>query len=315
MSIFQYSSHFWIVFIRFSFHSLWVISWITFFILILILVQGSILSPVKAQATPVEDQPMSRQDNSIELPSYGELKHWDSEPNRKKLINDTLQLTALSGGILATIYLLPESYTNWDRDIKPSFSQWKENITTPVIDKDDFTLNYIGHPYFGATYVMIAKRAGYSDWQALHYSFWASFTYEAIESFAEEISIQDLFVTPLGGYLFYKGFTYLDHRIIKNKGKLLGSKFLARFIRIMNPLHAVDFPQYLKKKYKDLTRAELVRTHGEQAILDSQWDREENLHLGFRISRHPTTTTHCLSYRLQKCPKEPLWNLALQIKW
>lgn len=63
----------------------------------------------------------------------------------------------LSGGLLVSIiglYLMPESVTNWDRS-RFGFGAWAQDVQVgPVLDRDNFILNGISHPYFGAVYYL-----------------------------------------------------------------------------------------------------------------------------------------------------------------
>ena len=76
----------------------------------------------------------------------------------------------IGAGIL---YLLPESFTNWDKDDASNiFKKWKNNISEgPVKDSDDFFLNYITHPYWGAAYYMSARSSGASAPYSFLFSF------------------------------------------------------------------------------------------------------------------------------------------------
>ena len=57
--------------------------------------------------------------------------------------------TIVAYGVL---WLLPESFTQWDKEeMKKNGigAKWKENVKAgPVVDEDNFFLNYVMHPYF-----------------------------------------------------------------------------------------------------------------------------------------------------------------------
>jgi len=63
-------------------------------------------------------------------------------------------------------------------------------------------VNYLGHPYFGATYYTRARERGFDRIDSFLYSAFASALYEfGVEAFFEPPSYQDLVVTPVGGAL------------------------------------------------------------------------------------------------------------------
>ena len=72
----------------------------------------------------------------------------------------------------------------------------------PHLDDDKFYLNYMLHPYWGATYYIRGRERRLSRWQSLGYSALLSTLYEfGAEAFFEPVSYQDLIVTPLIGSL------------------------------------------------------------------------------------------------------------------
>jgi hypothetical protein len=101
------------------------------------------------------------------------------------------------------IYLLPESVSKWTSDHKDgSASKWLDNIERPRWDKDDWFVNYVGHPYVGAIYYTRARERGFSKGGAFVFSAVASAAYEfGVEALFERPSYQDLIVTPVAGAL------------------------------------------------------------------------------------------------------------------
>src|SRR4030095_2925249 len=112
------------------------------------------------------------------------------------------------GGIevigMSVLILLPKEVTKWSddwaqdawRNLKRSFS------TTPVWDKDDWALNYIGHPIAGSYYYNALRSQHASRFHSFLFSTAQSFIWEYfIEGMAERPSAQDLFVTPVVGSL------------------------------------------------------------------------------------------------------------------
>jgi hypothetical protein len=116
------------------------------------------------------------------------------------------------GGQIAAVaitYVMPESFSGWSSDQKNAgVKKYGENFTHPVLDKDKFYVNYVLHPYWGATYYIRGRERGLDQTYSFLYSTLLSAMYEfGTECIAERPSIQDLIVTPvfgslLGAYIF-----------------------------------------------------------------------------------------------------------------
>lgn len=104
------------------------------------------------------------------------------------------------------LYFMPESVSGWSEDYKKTtISHWKNNVQNPVWDKDQWWINYIFHPYWGAIYYIRARERGFGEFGSFCYSTLLSALFEfGIEAFFEPPSINDLIVTPVGGYLVGK---------------------------------------------------------------------------------------------------------------
>jgi hypothetical protein len=105
---------------------------------------------------------------------------------------------------MTVLILLPKEVTKWSnhwaqdamRNLKRSFT------TLPVWDKDDWQLNYIGHPIAGSYYYNALRSQNASRFHSFLFSTAQSFIWEYfIEGMAEKPSAQDLFVTPVVGSL------------------------------------------------------------------------------------------------------------------
>jgi hypothetical protein len=70
--------------------------------------------------------------------------------------------------------------------------------TSPVYDKDPFSVNQIGHPYQGGIYYGLARSAGLDYWQGLLYSIGGSFLWETVGETTPP-SINDHISTGIGG--------------------------------------------------------------------------------------------------------------------
>ena len=101
------------------------------------------------------------------------------------------------------LYLLPEDVTKWTAEQrKTSMHQWWENVQHPTWDKDNWYVNYLGHPYFGAIAYIRARERRFGAFGAFWYAALLSGLYEfGIEALFEQPSYQDLIVTPMAGTL------------------------------------------------------------------------------------------------------------------
>jgi len=101
------------------------------------------------------------------------------------------------------IYSMPQSVSGWSSEEKKNtFQKYSKNVFDPVFDKDQFYINYVLHPYWGATYYIRGRERGLDRFSAFAYSALISAMYEfGVECFFEKPSIQDLIVTPVAGSL------------------------------------------------------------------------------------------------------------------
>lgn len=154
------------------------------------------------------DQPFSGIDE------HGALLLLDEEAKDVDgLRRDTLYFAGYQFAAVAILYAMPESVTNWSAEDKQSysFSKYWNNVKNPQVDSDDFYLNYVIHPYWGASYFVRARERGYSNWESFWYSALLSAMFEfGAEALAEEPSYQDLVFTPALGSLV--GLWFMDVR-------------------------------------------------------------------------------------------------------
>ncbi len=103
--------------------------------------------------------------------------------------------------IVGTFYLLPESVIGYTREQKKlSAHKWGDHILHPDWDRDAFWLNFIAHPYWGASFYIRARERGFSRLGGFAYAALLSAVFEfATESLFERPSYNDLIVTPLLG--------------------------------------------------------------------------------------------------------------------
>ena len=122
--------------------------------------------------------------------------------DRDGLKRDTWYFLGYQVATIGILYMMPESVSGWTEEQKDeySLSVWWEHVTNPTWDSDDNYINYILHPYWGASYFVRARERGYDNKQAFWYSVLLSSMYEfGVEALFEEPSIQDLIVTPVFG--------------------------------------------------------------------------------------------------------------------
>jgi len=133
----------------------------------------------------------------------------DPAPDWNGIWRDTGILFGSQFVAAGIIYFMPESVSNWSSEQKRNtFKKYAENVFDPVVDKDQFYINYVLHPYWGATYYIRGRERGLGKVPSFVYSTLISAMYEfGVECFFEKPSIQDLIVTPavgslMGAFLF-----------------------------------------------------------------------------------------------------------------
>jgi len=134
--------------------------------------------------------------------------------------------------VMGLLYVAPESVSKWteeQKELGDLGNKWNQNVKDgPVVDEDDFVINYVGHPVSGAYYYVVARNDGYGWFGSFMYSvFVSTFVWEyGYEAFAEIPSIQDLISTPLVGSIMGEGMYHLEKMLDENGGLVFGSKTL-----------------------------------------------------------------------------------------
>lgn len=143
--------------------------------------------------------------------------------DREGLRRDTRYFLGYQWVTIGLLYLAPESVSGWTDEQKKGYSMsiWWDNVKNPQWDSDDAYLNYILHPYWGASYYVRARERGYNDREATLYSIMLSCMYEfGAEALFEEVSVQDLFVTPIGGTIVGRYFMKVRDRVRDREAEL-----------------------------------------------------------------------------------------------
>ena len=154
------------------------------------IVAASALYPVE------ESRPLMQSESSQAVDSL--------TPDWVGLKRDTKYFLGWQFVVIGALYSSPESVSSWSPEAKNEYGleKWKNNVTNPVLDGDDWYINFALHPYWGATYYTRARERGLdrteSFMTAVAWSALFEFTSEAL---FEPVSLQDLVVTPVAGAL------------------------------------------------------------------------------------------------------------------
>jgi len=162
---------------------------------------------------------------------------------QKKIIEDILYLQIGMITTIGVIAALPESISKWDKDDASTGSlgaKWRENVSDgPVVDEDDFLINYLGHPISGAIYYSMARNDGLDPFESfLFSSFMSTFVWEyGYEAFAEVPSVQDLWSTPIIGSLMGEWMYWLEKDLDEQNGLVFNSRYLGNISYFfLNPM-------------------------------------------------------------------------------
>ncbi len=146
-----------------------------------------------------------------------------TEPDWPGLRRDTYYFLGLQWAAIGVIYVLPDEFSGWSDSEKETnqLKRWREHVAEPVWDGDDFYINYVLHPYWGATYYIRGRERGLSRKGAFWFSVLHSSLFEfGAEAFFEPASIQDLIFTPTLGSLLGMYFESVRDGIKQRRGAL-----------------------------------------------------------------------------------------------
>jgi len=125
-------------------------------------------------------------------------------PDWRSIKFDTAYFMIYQLAAIGVLYVAPDHISGWNKHDKDDFKfkKWADNASNPVFDKDDWWINYIMHPYWGATYYTLGRERGLKRSQSFWFSFFLSTLFEyGAEALFEPVSIQDMIVTPVAGSL------------------------------------------------------------------------------------------------------------------
>ena len=122
-------------------------------------------------------------------------------PDWRGVGRDTAYFLAYQVVIVGLLYVSPESVSGWTKEDKEEL-KWAENVKNPHRDSDENYINYLLHPYWGATYYTRGRERGLDRAQSFLFSTALSTLYEfGVEAIFEKPSYQDLWATPVIGSL------------------------------------------------------------------------------------------------------------------
>jgi len=254
-------------------------------------------SLVAEYAPYLEQAPVVAEDVEEQARGYPWRGAPPDQPDWRGVRRDTYYFLGHQFAILALLYAAPESVSGWDSDAKNdySFSEWRDNVSNPVWDEDRWWINYILHPYWGGAYYIRAQERGLDRVQSFWYSVLLSTLFEyGAEALAEPVSIQDMVVTPVGGYLVGEYlFLPLRQRIRAKPGKLGWSD--KTLLALTDPLGVVN--------------AQVDRLLGVKATL--QWRP-----IGMPIPAHAAGMGGAAAGpQANSLSAVPVWGLQFRIDW
>ena len=153
------------------------------------------------------------------------------------------------------LYFSPELISKWDKSeltLENCLNNFKRAYSEPpIVDKDLWIVNYIGHPYQGAYFYNAVRSQNASILQSSLFCFGHSMLWEYFtEAFFEQPSIQDIIVTPITGIVFGE----LAHRAIVRMSKNGYTWYEKGLIVLINPMYVLNNgfkPRPLKQKSVD----------------------------------------------------------------
>ncbi len=140
---------------------------------------------------------------------------------------------------MGVLIMLPKEVTRWPPNwAEDAWITMRESFSNaPVWDKDDWHLNYIGHPVAGSYYYNALRSQDASVFHSFLFCTAQSFIWEyIIEGMAEPPSAQDLIVTPIAGLILGESTHQLTMTMRRN-----GFNFFEKvFVLIFNPMFVIN---------------------------------------------------------------------------
>lgn len=132
-----------------------------------------ITSSIQDYADINRDSVMGTQD--IPSPEKGKVK-----PDWPGLKRDSLYFVGYQLVVIGLLYVMPQAVSGWTSEQKRSFNfnKWAEKVKETDFDEDDWYINYLVHPYWGATYYIRARERGFNKFHSFLYSAFLSTLFE-----------------------------------------------------------------------------------------------------------------------------------------
>lgn len=239
------------------------------------------------------EQNLDMPEASYEYPWRGAVP---ASPDWPGVRRDTAYFFGYQFATVGALYLAPESISGWSSEDKKdySFSKWRDNVSNPVWDEDRWWINYVLHPYWGGAYYIRARERGLDRTQAFWYSALLSTIFEyGAEALYEPVSIQDMVVTPVLGFLVGEYlFTPWRERIRAKPGKLDWSDKAALFVT--DPLGVLNAEADRMLGVKTTMQLQLVNIQAPA------------LAAGMNVPTHSPEFPHSAA---------PVWGLQIRIDW
>jgi len=226
--------------------------------------------------------------------------HWKTPPpdtpDWKGLGRDAGYFLAYQFLIVGLLYVAPESVSGWTDEQKKKMN-WSENVKNPHRDSDENYINYLLHPYWGATYYIRGRERGLDGTQSFLFSAAMSTMYEfGVEAIFEKPSYQDLWATPvLGSLLGEFVFSPIrDHIRAKESDLDWGDKTILFFT---DPLGVIN-----SQSDRVLGVETTFRLQAIQPVLSA------------RSSQQPGSVSN-LPAEAALRPSTVAWGMQLQVRW
>ena len=187
---------------------------------------------------------------------YNFLPAYNGLTNAEKFRKASANVIGFNLTMGTFLFLAPESFTNWDKNeklrIESILSQYGESYSRPpVMDKDEWPTNYVGHPYQGSFYYNSLRSQNVSFWYSSFFCLGNTLLWEyGWEGGFEQPSIQDLIVTPIAGVLLGE----LIHMATINMGKNGFRWYEIILVTGLNPAYVINNRFVFNRKRQNKNR-------------------------------------------------------------
>ncbi|MEK6747920.1 MAG: DUF3943 domain-containing protein [Pseudomonadota bacterium] len=131
--------------------------------------------------------------------------------------------------VIGALYVMPVEVSGWTREDKeiPIHRRWKDHTRQLVWDGDAWYINYMLHPYWGATYYIRAHERGFGESGSFWYAMLLSSLFEyGGEALFEPASLQDILITPIFGIIAGRWFEEIRAPILLKSQRDLNDQWV-----------------------------------------------------------------------------------------